>query len=221
MQQKYVVNSNHTKIETNTKSKFWPTVCTAEGSFNQSNNLLSWLALRTNQVHCAQNKICTQFNSLCPQRDRGTAGWEKTFVTHPCQGDGPAGYDSPVQASEKPEHQAQAGALQANKCTTSPKQHTIANTAIKCKNLKKKSKIKMELCKVQERNVLKLINKRLRLLWSNQTHAGKRTQIGLSSLTQVQQNFAEKSLLITTNSVVLLLRLPGQAVSALTNRLVP
>lgn len=49
-------------------------------------------------------------------------------VTYSCQRDGPEGYYSPVPASERLEHQAQARAWQANKCTTalalSHTQHT-------------------------------------------------------------------------------------------------
>lgn len=54
---------------------------------------------------------CSLGESEGQQENRGDV------VTHPCQRDGPEGYDSPVPASERPGHQAQAGAWQANKCT--------------------------------------------------------------------------------------------------------
>lgn len=61
-------------------------------------------------------KFCSKYNPLFSRRERGPAN-RGDVVTHPCQRDGPEGYDSPVPASERPGHQAQAGAWQANKCT--------------------------------------------------------------------------------------------------------
>lgn len=48
------------------------------------------------------------------QRENRGAG----VVTYPCQLDGPEGYDSPVPASERPGHQAQARAWQATNTHT-------------------------------------------------------------------------------------------------------
>lgn len=44
-------------------------------------------------------------------------GDRETIVTYPCQHDGPEGYDSPVPASERLVHRAQAEASQANNNT--------------------------------------------------------------------------------------------------------
>lgn len=62
-------------------------------------------------------------------------------MTHPCQRDGPEGYDSPVPASERPGHQAQARAWQAITQTTAHK-HTQTHTTpfIGAENLLTKAK---------------------------------------------------------------------------------
>lgn len=55
------------------------------------------------------------------------SGDRGVIVTYPCQRDGPEGYDSPVPASERPLHQPQAEALQANK-STAARTHTQTHT---------------------------------------------------------------------------------------------
>lgn len=67
-----------------------------------------------------------------PLRKLKWSQWENRgdgVVTYPCQCDGPEGYGSPVPASERPGHQAQARAWQANKNTPAHKDtHTLSQT---------------------------------------------------------------------------------------------
>lgn len=58
------------------------------------------------------------FGSLFPVMET------EEIVTYPCQHDGPEGYDSPVPASERPVHRAQAEASQATTAHTHTHSYT-------------------------------------------------------------------------------------------------
>lgn len=55
-------------------------------------------------------------------------GDREEIVTYPCQHDGPEGYDSPVPASERLVHRAQAEASQANNSTHTQLHTTLTHT---------------------------------------------------------------------------------------------
>lgn len=67
--------------------------------------------------------LCSCHKRRSQRENRGDG-----VVTYPCQRDGPEGYDSPVPASERLGHRAQARAWQANNCTHSSQTHTQPNT---------------------------------------------------------------------------------------------